>query len=364
MSDLIVIIGHKPTDPWEWGLTATGQAGQAMTGAEKSALKTHSFNRLIAVLPGQQVSIKLHTLGQLNEKQKRQAAGFSIEDELAASLDKNHIALDAGGTRLAIVANKVMDNVIAGMAEYGLAPDIICADYDSFASADSFTYKGRIVQRAGNGIGFAVETDLASAILDAGQNIPPEIDTERFLQKIATALEAGHAAINLRQGDYTKRGAAGLGGYKRSALIAAGIVMAFALGNILQGYNTGQKTKALKAQISEIYTDVFPSKDVPDNPAKAILRAQSDMKKANKQEFIKLSALLATSVRKVEGVEIASLRYEAAKSQLSLSINYLSFDDVERLKRFTTANGGAFSESGTRQSGDGLSGDAVLRLKP
>ncbi len=364
MADLIVIIGHKPAEPWEWGLTTTGEFGRAVTDAEKTALKEHNFRRLIAVLPGQQVSIKLHTLGQLNEKQKRQAAGFSIEDELATSLDKSHIALDAGGTRLAIVSNKVMDNLISDMSEHGLTPDIICSDYDSFANADSFTYEGRIIQRAGNGLGFAVETDLAGAILDAGQNIPPQIDAERFLQKIAAALQVGHAPINLRQGDYTKRGAAGLGGFKRSALIAAGITLAFALGNIFQGYSTGQKTKTLKAQMAEIYTETFPGKDVPDNPAKAILRAQSDIKKANRQEFIKLSALLAASVRKVEGVEIASLRYEADKSQLSLSINYSSFDDVERLKRLTTANGGAFAESGTRQSGDGLSGDAVLRLKP
>ncbi len=94
MSDLIIIIGAKPAEPWEWGLTATGHAGRAVTDAEKSALKSHTFRRLIAVIPGQQVATKLHTIGQLNDKQKRQAAGFSIEDELAAPLDKSHIALD------------------------------------------------------------------------------------------------------------------------------------------------------------------------------------------------------------------------------------------------------------------------------
>ena len=364
MSDLIIIIGHRPTDAWEWGLTLTGEAGRAVTDAEKSTLKEHNFRRLITILPGQQVSIKLHTLGQLSEKQKRQAAGFSIEDELAAPLNKSHIALDMNGTRLAVISKQLMDNLLTHMSEQGLTPDIICADYDSFDNADSFTYEDRIIQRAGNGLGFAIETNLAGAILDAGQNIPPTIDAERFLQKIAIALQSGHVPINLRQGEYAKRGTAGLGSYKRSALIAAGIVMAFAFGNILQGYSTGQKTKTLKAQMANIYADIFPNKEVPENPATAILRAQSDLKKTNGQEFIKLSALLAASVRKVEGVEIASLRYEADKSQLSLSINYSSFDDVERLKRITTANGGSFSESGTRQSGSGLNGDAVLRLKP
>ena len=364
MSDLIIIIGANASDPWEWGLTATGQAGRAATDAEKSALKSHTFHRLIAVIPGQQVATKLHTLGQLNDKQKRQAAGFSIEDELAASLDDSHIALDASGARLAVVANNVLDNLIAEMNEHGLAPDIICADYDSFENADSFTYEGRIIQRAGNGLGFAVETELAGAVLDTGQNIPPTINAERFLQKIATALQAGHTPINLRQGDYTKRGKAGLGKYKRSGLIAASILLAFIVGNVIQGYSTGQKTADLKAQMGEIYAEIFPNKGVPDNPAFAVIRAQADAKASNKQEFVKLSALLASSIIKVEGVEVASMRYDAAKSQLSLSINYSSFDDVERLKQAIATIGGSFAESGTRQSGDGLSGDAVLRLKP
>lgn len=364
MSDLIVIVGQSLDGPWEWGLTATGLAGRAATDAEKSALKSHTFRRLIAVIPGQQVATKLHTLGQLSDKQKRQAAGFSIEDELAATLDDSHIALDASGIRLAVVANTVLENLLAVMNEHGLSPDIICADYDSFENADSFTYEGRVIQRAGNGLGFAIETELASTILDAGQNIPPTVDAERFLQKIAAALQGGHAPINLRQGHYTKRGAAGLGKYKRSALIAAGIMLAFVLSNVFQGYSIGQKTAALKTQMGQIYTEVFPGEDVPDNPALAVIRAQADAKASNKQEFVKLSALLASSIKKVEGVEVESMRYDAAKSQLSLSINYSSFDDVERLKRAIATIGGAFAESGTRQSGDGLSGDAVLRLKP
>lgn len=364
MSDLIVIIGQKPDAAWEWGLTATGQAGRADSDTEKAALKALNFRRVVAVIPGQQVTMKLHTLGQLNDKQKRQAAGFSIEDELADSLDDSHIALDKGSERLAVIATHVMNDLLDEMSEHGLSPDIICADYDSFENTDSFTYADRIIQRAGNGLGFAVETDLAGAILDAGQNIPPAIDVERFLQKIATALQAGYTPINLRQGAYIKRSHTGFGRFKRSGMLAAGIALAFVASNIFLGYNTSRKTAALKTRMAEIYTEIFPAQAVPENPARAVKRALEDAKTRNKQQFIKLSALLANSVRKVEGVEVESMRYDVSKAQLSLSINYSSFDDVERLKLATAANGGAFAESGTRQNGDGLSGDAILRLKP
>jgi len=363
VSDLIIIIGDNPNTAWEWRLTATGEAGRAQTDAEKTALSTKSFRRLLVVIPGQKVVTKLHTLGNLSDKQKRQAAGFSVEDELAANLDDSHIALD-DDTRMAIVANRFMENITTEMSVHGLSPDIICADYDSFANTDSFTYAGRIIQRAGNGLGFAIEMDLAEAVLDAGQALPPQIDSERFLQKIATALAAGHTPINLRQGQFSKSNLNGIASFKRSALLAAAIALAFIGTTVFQGMNTGRKTADLRAQMKTIYTDIYPGADIPDNPALAILRAQADLKSGNKQVFVKLSALLAQSIKDVKGVEISSLRYDAAKGQLSLSIQYSSFDDVEKLKSAVTTSGGIFAESGTRQNGEGLSGDAVLRLKP
>ena len=363
MSDLIIIMDREPDSPFAWGLTANGKAGRARTAAEKSALSSLSYRRLIAVIPGQLVVTKLHTLGQLNDKQKRQAAGFSIEEELAASLDECHIALDNHGARLAVVANWVMDAVVGELKNYGLSPDIICADYDSFEIADSFTFENRIVQRSGNGLGFAAEINLASIVLDPGQSIPVQIDSAGFFQKITEALAAGHSPINLRQGHYSKHGQTGAGRFKRSALLAAAIVLAFVGGTVLQGYMTSRKTKVLQAQINEIYGQIYPGQDIPKNPVRAVIRAQSDLNAGNNQVFINLSTLLAQSTRQVDGVEIASIRYETTKGQLSLSITYSSFDDVEKLKRIVASFGGSFAESGTRQSGNKLSGDAILRLK-
>ncbi|MBL4853974.1 MAG: hypothetical protein JKY25_07005 [Robiginitomaculum sp.] len=362
MADLILIFGSLPTAPWEWGLTPSGEAGLAETDAQKTDLKALDFNRLIVVLPGQQVVIKPHTLGKLNNKQMQQAAGFSIEDELGASLENSHIALDANSDRLAVVSNHVIENTIAALAEYGLSADIICADYDSFSVADSFSYENRIVQRTGSGLGFTIDTNLASSVLNAEQSIPPQIDTARFLQKINTALQAGHRPINLRQGIFAKRSKHGTRKFKRSMILTAGIVAVFVGANIFQGMSALRKTQAIQEQMAGIYTEIFPGQDVSKKPALAVIRAQSDAKTANQQVFIKLSALLAASAQKVSGVEVSSLRYDAARQQLSLSIRYSGFDDVEALKLAVSTNGGIFTESGTRQSSDGLSGDAVLRL--
>jgi len=139
-------------------------------------------------------------------------------------------------------------------------------------------------------------------------------------------------------------------------------VAVFVGANVFQGMSALRKTQAIQEQMAGIYAQIFPGLPVPKNPALAVIRAQTDAKTANKQVFIKLSALLATSAQNVSGVEMSSLRYDAARQQLSLSIRYSGFDDVEALKRAVAKNGGIFTESGTRQSGSGLNGDAVLRL--
>ena len=361
-ADLIIFFGEKPGSAWQWGLTSDGKAGLAATDQQKSELKTLNFKRLMVVIPGQQVVIKLHTLGKLNDKQKHQAAGFSIEDELASPLEQNHIALDVNSDRLAVVANHVMENVISELAKYDLSADIICADYDSFADTDSFVYQDRILQRSGNGLGYSAEVNLAAALLDKGQAVPQQIDDQEFLQKIYTALQAGYMAINLRQGIFAKRGKIGVGRFKRSLGLATAVLVVFAGSNIYQGVNALRKTQDLQAQMAGIYTQIFPNKKVPENPALDVIRAQSDAKTDNKQWFIELSALLAASAQKVSGVEVSSLRYDAARQQLNLSIRYLGFDDVEALKQAVADHGGIFTESGTRQSGGALLGDAILRL--
>ena len=364
MSDLILLIGEQVDGPWTWGLNGTGESGIAISEEEKSGLAALSYSRLVTIMPGMQVVSKLHMLENLSDKQKRQAVGFSLEDELAAPLDKTHLAFDPESARISIVARHSLDGLIAAMDAAGLYPDIICADYDSFSGEASFVYDGHLVKNTGNGLGFSIETELAPHVLGAGQNLPHEISREEFLQKIAESLSAGHKPLNLRQGDYVKRRQLSGGRIKRISALAAGLALAFLVLTLGQGLRYKAKAQTAKTEISQIYTQIFPGDEVPKNPVMPILRAQTDQKANKGDEFIWLSSVLASSVKQVEGVEIASLRYDKGKGQLSLSVLYSGFDDVESLKNAALENGGLFSENGTRQNGDGLSGDAVLRGLP
>ena len=361
MSDLILLTSIDPTQGWDWGLPGTGKWGRADTPSDKAALATLDFSRLVVVIPGMDVVTKLHTLEGLKEKQKIQAAGFSIEDELAASLDDTHIAFDAKASRLAICSNNMLNNLLSALAEYGLNPNIICADYDSYSDDHSFEYQGRIISRAGSGLGYAIETGLAANVLDKGQAVPTTITSQGLLEKIAKSLIAGHTPINLLQGRFTSKSSFGRGKFRRLGLLAAGLAVAFLALNVGQGVHTGNKTKAVQQEIDQIYAEIFPDRPIPSNPVQEVYRAARDVGGSSQADFVSLSALLAKSVQDVDGVEISSLRYDKAKGQLNLSILYGSFEDTEKLKAAVQRYGGEFTEGGTRQSGEGLSGDAVLK---
>ncbi|RZV40922.1 MAG: hypothetical protein EX271_09165, partial [Acidimicrobiales bacterium] len=296
----------------------------------------------------------------LKEKQKVQAAGFSIEDDLAASLDDTHIAFDAHASRLAICSNDLIADVNAALNAHGLQADVMCADYDSFADDALFEYQGRVISSTASGLGFAVETGLASAVLDKDQGIPATITAQGLLERIAKSLMAGHEPIDLMQGKFAQKSSFAGGGFKRLALLAAGVVVAFLVLNIGQGIMIGNKTKAVEKEIDQIYAEIFPGQAIPSNPAQHVYRATRALGGSAQTDFVSLSALLAKSVQDVEGVEISSLRYDKAKGQLNLSILYGSFEDTEKLKAAVQRHGGSFTEGGTRQSGEGLSGDAVL----
>ena len=173
-------------------------------------------------------------------------------------LEKTHIAYEIETHRLAVIAKDDIAALLGALSDAGLSPDIICADYEACEQAQSFVYNDRLVGRGANGLGFAVETDIAPQFLEAGQNLPSEISGQTFAQRIEAALGAGHKPLNLRQGEFANLSRIGLGGYKRSALLAAGLALAFLAVNLGTGYNYARKTATLNAQASAIYTKLFP----------------------------------------------------------------------------------------------------------
>ena len=348
--------------PHTWDWCAEDAHGRAVSSQQKSKLASKAYNKIIVVIPGMDVLTKQHELVGLNKKQLVQAAGFHMEDELAVSLTQTHLAFDEDTNRIAIIAKSKLESTIAELGISGLYPDIICADYDSLQAGENYLVEGRLVTSGSDGLGHSLEKELASEFMSANENSPSPITSAQFLQKISQAYVSGHRAINLRQGEFSKQTSFANGRLKRSMWLAFACTVLFVGFNLGQGLFFKQKTKAVNAEITEIYRQIFPDIDVPKNPVLTVLKAQAERKSVGGETFITLSSILARSINDVEGVELVSLGYDKGRAQISLSIIYNSFDDVEKLKAAVARNGGSFLESGTRQSNSGLVGDAILKV--
>lgn len=360
MSELFVYIREDLSVPWHWFLSATKESGRASTPEQKNDIGQQNFSKLIIIIPGMQVTTKTHTLGNLNRKQLKQAAGFSIEDELAVSLEETHFSFDPNSDRLSVIAKSAMHGLLAELTNYGLSPDTICADYDCINTATPYLVEGCLISQDTEGLGYSVENELIAHLEGKSENAV-SISRVSFLELASEAYSLGHLPTNLRQGEFSKRTEFSSGRFKRSAWLAVACAALFVGFNLGQGMLFQQKTKAVKAEINTIYAQIFPGLDVPKNPVLSVLKAQAEQKVVGGETFIKLSSILARSVQDVDGIELVSLGYDKGRSQISLSIIYNSFDDVERLKTAVTRHGGTFLESGTRQSNSGLVGDAILK---
>ncbi|HHI89090.1 MAG TPA: hypothetical protein ENK01_03970 [Hellea balneolensis] len=202
--------------------------------------------------------------------------------------------------------------------------------------------------------------------MEPGQNLPGAISLTDYFGRVLHTLSAESSAgtpqpINLLQPPYRAQPLSGFGAYKRVFALLAAVFLAFIVVNLAQGWAMARKTKSVRAEINTLYTKTFPGEKIPANPLKALRKKLAGAGSSDRQQFLRLSSLLFQAVSKTKGVEIESLRYDARKGELSVSLRYPDFEKVEKLKQAVQQAGGRFSESGVRQSRDGLMGEAVVR---
>jgi len=359
---LFLIIGTDIEAPWHWALSDKTTSGEAITPEDKAVLGAVDCTYIHVIVPGISVVIKLYTVEDLSDKYKRQAIGFNIEDELAQPISSVHIGLDSQAARVAIVSDAYMENLLAMLETFGVSARVITADYDSVLP-QRFCFDGRFIENANTGLGFAIETVHAGRFIGANQSLPAHITAQEFLKKVILAHNNEHVAINLRSGNHAQKFVGGLKRFKRSAFLAASCAAVFLLYNFGSGYYYHNKTQAIETEIQHVFSRIFPEQKPPFRPVQKTLEARRNVvHNDNGIVFIRLSAILTKSVENVKSVEINSLRYNQNKAELSVSIFYKNFNDVESLKQNIARNGGVFLEEGTRQNGDGITGNAIIRL--
>lgn len=394
---LLLLAGPSPETQLRWGRfdgPRLIEGGWIESAADISGLAPQGGNaeRVIVLLPGEQVAARRTATLPRNAAKARAAAAYVMEDELGETAENLHVAVaSAADATLAIAAKRtIVEGWLAMLAAAGVELDILSTDYLTFAPpAESaiVIFDGQRVIAAFEGAGLSAELDLFAmlaprlfktapihieAIGDATLRrlLPVEseidwlgaADDARILAFYGAAI-AKAAPPNLLQGQFARKRALApaLAPWRRAAVIAASAAAVFVAGIIAQGlraeYAASEWTKAAR----EMHAARFPD-DASADPvehARALLASGGAG-----SSFLALASRFAEAVGKHDAVAIDRIRFNAANGEFAASVRSTTDTGIDELKATLASLGVATQDSGGyRRNGDHWSGELSARLQ-
>jgi len=358
-------------------------------------------DRTLVLLPGEQVHLTRLAIPAKSERQARQAAPFLLEDELASGLaettilpgprsDDDHRWVVAVATVLLDDWRQALDPLIvrpafvvpdslvaaepgAALTLYDRGDAILFAhDPDSEAPArplagvmDTALF-GSVVQSlvkaAGSGeIAASRSLGLTGANFRAiGQG---GIDLR------ASAMEAGRlAALPRLFGDSfasTMDWSALVRPLRRPFLMAAGLLLAFCL--LIGGETIYYRVQAERFETATLaeFNHAMPEVGRAVIPAEAerLLRTRVEHLSGDGQSaFLQLVTALDELTDGNDRIRIDHLRFDPARSALSVGATWSDFSDFDDLNARADQLGLRLEDGGARESSTGIEGEFVMRL--
>ena len=392
---LILLLGQSPDDSVRWAFLADGVIQHAEVAENAACLngiaQRANASQIIAILPGEQASLRSMMSPPKAASKFRAAAAYFLEDELAEDLDALHIAVvrrdDGAGMTLA-VKKSLMDNWSAALADAGLSPDLITADFALLPLQSEkaiFVYEPTRITGAVGLQGFASERPLADDLItqlltdESCEEIIAygDADTERpnfpggpaewrggnddaslfhlYVQGIRSS-----GVPNLRRGEYRKRrdwrGA--VGAWRRAAMLAAASLVLFVGAVIADGVRLQRLADRLDQETTSLHQAAFPGQANvdPRSHARAVLATGSDA-----PAFLMLSTRFAESLEENGQIQVDRVLYNAARGEFSISLRFSDINDLENLKQLLAGRGVVAAEAGgVRRSGDLYVGELTV----
>ena len=341
---LIIWVPEDLEEPWAY-YQSTEQQGWASTDDERKALSALDSGKCTIVCPGTWMRIFPHSLPEMKSAERLSAAGFFIEEKLAAALSEQHIVLGEGeDQRIGVISQEQMETLLAKFDELQLAPSGLMAEYEAFKPSDgTITTWHRAIQPGP--MGYSLDAD------DEGDNplsLIPQMDF------------AG--ALNYSQGGYQRRqhNVPFMQSLTRLAALLAISGLAWLGWQASETRAMNQQAAELKTQAAQLYSEAT-GKPAPENAALAVTRAIRTSGKA-KADFLTLSAHFFEGVARVDGVIVETVRFNERKNQLNIKLVYPSFDSAASLEQVFSASPGKFESGAVREQNERLIGEGVFNL--
>lgn len=326
-----------------------------------------------------------------NDKEARRAAPFAVEDELAESVEESHVALadmgkeDASQTRdVNVVSSARMAELIEFLTGQGLPEAQLVAAHSLLPAKDIlFEAPGLVLGRL-NGRGFALDPSLGSDVLigisEAHSDVeihgvqvaralgretqsPGATSLETLLIQLAAWAEAGQAHIRLRQGAFEARRHVdmdGFGPWKFAGLLAAVAALGWFSSIVLETNAMNNRAQALDNLTQEFARTGWPELDGDVQQALAAGRTASGDSAQGYLNLLDATAALYDAMAQVEGSELRTVRYDRVRRQMTASVAFQSFADVDRLTAILNSGSLSARSGDARQSGSKVIGDLTL----
>jgi general secretion pathway protein L len=393
---LIIVTGAERGDSLLWGLVADGALrkhgripdAQQLSAAAPIATEADS---VVVVLAGENVAARSIGSAPRGEAQKVAAARLLFEDELAGPIENLHIAIGekAGRVIAAAISAQIISEWREAFSAANIAVDLLTVDYlalPSSASGGTVVSDRRRIVAAINGVGFAIEQgvlpeDAIIAALGADNRFavisdsplrrglpPPERsewlgrpDDERLLLLFGQSI-AAEAPINLLQGRFRERmeWRAILSPWRRAAALAAAVFAGVLIWGAVDALRAGRIADRWRDAAAAVHKNAFP-----DTPmSQRMSHARGLLASGASSGFAMLVSKVAAAAQSDDGsIEVAGLRYDAARQEFAVSIRSTSDAEIAAFKkRLTDAGVVADDSGGYRLIGSIWAGDLTVKL--
>ncbi len=346
---------------------------------------------LTVILSGLDVTGLMATIPARSENEARRAAPFAIEDDLAEAVEASHVALSdpnradpTSARRLNAISARRLRDIIALLTERGLQEAEIVAAH-SLLPEGNILYEapGLVLGRLGER-SFTLDAGLGQDVLISlcadhpeiaiyGQHVADALgrsanesgasSMEALLVQLATWADRDKRGIRLRQGAFEARRAIDLDGIDRwrfAGGLAAVAAIAWFGSVILETNAMNTRAQQLDTLAQEFARVGWPEHG---GDVRQVLALGGGPDSARERPFpavLDVSALLYDALSQVEGSELRTLRYDRVRRQLTASVAFESFADVDRLTTALNESGLSARSGDSRQSGNRVIGDLTL----
>lgn len=381
MSESLVIrLGTNAQQPVEWLVWSAKEEEIIASGTLASAhalgeLRERAGGRpVVTLVPGSDLIFRRVSLPGKYSRQAAAALPYLLEEQIASDVDELHLVVlghEGHDVDLMAVDKEKMQTWLgwleaAGLKSQQLLPDVLALP--QAADGWSALQLGKEwLLRQGPCQGIVADEPLLAMLLAVEAEpvtihshtpVPP-IPTANWqaadpeLPMLLLAKGALNCQANLLQGPYRPQTEYSRYWLQwRKVVVVAGLLLLAALTQRgVHLYQLAEQDKALKAEIRQVYTRIFPGETRIVNVRSQMAQHLKLLGQTPQDGVLLLLTELAPTFAEVPGLKPQVLRFDAARGELRLQVTAPGFTEIERFrelagKRFEVQQGEVRSTEG------------------